>query len=393
MAVLVQKFGGASLASPEMVKSIAGNAAALAKSGRRLIVVISAMGKTTDQLIDLAGQVSARPVRRELDMLLSTGERVASALMSMAINEAGAPAVSFTGSQAGILTDDAHTNAKIVDLRPTRIESELQAGRVVVLAGFQGVSPTTKEVTTLGRGGTDLTAVCMAYHFKAERCEILKEVDGVFSADPRLEPNARRIPHLSFEALQELTFWGAKMVHHRAAELAARFGQKIFIGLAHGTGDGTVIDGAKMKFEQEKVLSVNSHADVVKLTVSARSQAEGWKKLEEALHASGIAWPQVLDSTQTPQGTVLLLTGSKDDLAAVRQLGGNDFHIERHALCSVTATCAGSIGSPVVGRLAHALEGQGIQAYHVLISPMSATFILDSTQLKIGVQTLHAFSN
>src|ERR1700754_5168088 len=189
--IIVQKYSGACLETPEKVRAVAADLADLHGRGCRVVVVVSAMGKTTDQLIEMAYQVSPRPNRRELDMLLTTGERISMSLMSMALSDLGVPAISFTGSQAGVMTDASHSAARIVDVRPVRVREELDRGRIVVLAGFQGVNPITREITTLGRGGSDTTAVAMAAALKAECCEIIKEVDGVCSADPRIVANSK----------------------------------------------------------------------------------------------------------------------------------------------------------------------------------------------------------
>src|SRR5215831_18068387 len=217
---IVQKYGGACLETPAKVRAVAKNLADLHAQGKRVVVVVSAMGKTTDQLIEMAYQVSPRPNRRELDMLLTTGERISMSLMSMALSDLGVPAISFTGSQAGVMTDDSHSSARILDVRPVRVREELDRGRVVVLAGFQGVNPVTKEITTLGRGGSDTTAVAMAAALQAERCEIIKEVDGICSADPRIVADAKPLRRVDFASLSEMCFLGAKVLHFRSVELA-----------------------------------------------------------------------------------------------------------------------------------------------------------------------------
>src|SRR5215472_10068675 len=218
--ITVQKYGGACLETPAKIRSIASSLADLHARGHRVVVIVSAMGRTTDELIRMAYQISPHPNRRELDMLLTTGERISMALMSMALSDLGVPAISFTGSQAGVMTDDSHSSARILDVRPTRVREELDRGRIVVLAGFQGVNPVTKEITTLGRGGSDTTAVAMAAVLKATCCEIIKEVDGVCSADPRIVPDAKPLRRVDFSSLSEMCFLGAKILHFRSVELA-----------------------------------------------------------------------------------------------------------------------------------------------------------------------------
>lgn len=197
-SLIVQKYGGATLADPDKIKTVSARIAEQAQDNS-LIVVVSAMGKTTNSLIDLANQVSQHPQRRELDMLLTVGERISMSLVSMALNDLGCPAISFTGSQAGIFTDDSHVNAFIKDVKPVRVEEALKNNKVVILAGFQGVSPISKEITTLGRGGSDTSAVAMAAAFNAERCEILKDVPAVFTADPNIVESAKPIHQLNYD--------------------------------------------------------------------------------------------------------------------------------------------------------------------------------------------------
>jgi aspartate kinase len=219
-STIVQKYGGACLETPAKIRAVARSLADLHGRGHRVVAIVSAMGKTTDQLIKMAYEVSPAPNRRELDMLLTTGERISMSLMSMALSDVGVPAISFTGSQAGVMTDNSHSSARILDVRSIRVCEELNHGRVVVLAGFQGVDPVTREITTLGRGGSDTTAVAMAAALKAKRCEIIKEVDGICSADPRIVPDAKPLRRVDFASLSEMCFLGAKILHFRSVELA-----------------------------------------------------------------------------------------------------------------------------------------------------------------------------
>src|SRR6201989_2195989 len=218
--IIVQKDGGACLETPAKIRAVASGLADLHRRGHRVVAIVSEMGKTTDELVKMAYQVSPHPNRRELDMLLTTGERISMSLMSMALSDFGVPSISFTGSQAGVMTDESHSSARILDVRPVRVREELDRGRIVVLAGFQGVSPATREITTLGRGGSDTTAVAMAAALRAERCEIIKEVDGICSADPRIVADAKPLRRVDFASLSEMCFLGAKVLHFRSVELA-----------------------------------------------------------------------------------------------------------------------------------------------------------------------------
>ena len=247
MAVVVQKYGGSSVADVHKLQQVAARVMRTRQQGHDVVVVVSAMGDSTDDLLAMAKQVSPNPARRELDMLLSAGERISMALLSMAIRELGGDAISFTGSQSGIITNDRHVDARIIEVRPFRVQDELARGKIVVIAGFQGVSY-KKEVTTLGRGGSDTTAVAMAAALDAEFCEICSDVDGVYSADPRVVPAARRIGTLSYEETQEMAEAGAKVLNAQAVEFAKEKGIAIYARATAGplpgadpSSDGTVV--------------------------------------------------------------------------------------------------------------------------------------------------------
>jgi aspartate kinase len=243
MSIVVQKYGGSSVADPEKLGRVADRVAETVRAGRRVVVVVSAMGKTTDQLLELARTIapesSGGPSRRELDMLLSTGERISMALLAMALEARGLSAISFTGSQSGILTNDRHSGARIIEVRPVRIEDELARGKVVIVAGFQGMSY-KREITTLGRGGSDTTAVALAAALGAD-CEIYSDVDGVYSADPRVVPEARHLDRLGYDEMQELAEHGAKVLNAQAVEWARKAGVVIHARATSGSAKETVI--------------------------------------------------------------------------------------------------------------------------------------------------------
>ncbi|MFL5376328.1 MAG: aspartate kinase, partial [Myxococcales bacterium] len=240
MGVVVQKYGGSSVADVDRIGRVAERIAATRDKGSQVVVVVSAMGDTTDELLALARKVSADPHRRELDMLLTAGERISMALLSMALHARGVPAVSFTGSQSGIITDGAHTNARILEVRPVRIHEELRKGKVVIVAGYQGVSR-EREVTTLGRGGSDTTAVALAAALEAELCEICSDVDGVYTADPRVVPQWKKLSELSHDEMQELSLAGAKVLNAQAVEFARDKGIVIHARSTFETSAGTRI--------------------------------------------------------------------------------------------------------------------------------------------------------
>jgi aspartate kinase len=266
VAIVVQKYGGSSVADVERIGIVADRVAATKASGLDVVVVVSAMGDTTDELLALARRVSPNPPRRELDMLLSAGERIAMALLSMALNERGIPAVSFTGSQSGIITSDAHTSARIVEVRPFRVQDELERGKVVIVAGYQGVSY-KREVTTLGRGGSDTTAVALAAALGAEACEIYSDVAGVFSADPRVVPGARRLPEISYEEMQELAEAGARVLNAQAVEFAKERGIALYARATTG-GDGETVVRRHAPRAPGRVVGVTSETGLVLLRLA-----------------------------------------------------------------------------------------------------------------------------
>jgi len=238
--VIVRKYGGSSLASVDRIREVARQIVAARKQGYAVVVVVSAMGRTTDELAHLARQVSPRPPRRELDMLLSVGERISMSLLSMALRDLDCPAISYTGSQCGLITDESHTAAEIVEVRPDRVRRSLAEGKVVVVAGFQGVSR-SREITTLGRGGSDATAVALAAALGAQRCEILKDVDGVFTADPHRLPDALRYETLTYDDLEALTTAGSEVVHPRAVAYARRHGVPLLVASSFRSSPGSQI--------------------------------------------------------------------------------------------------------------------------------------------------------
>ena len=239
MALIVQKYGGSSVADAEGMKRVAARIVAAKKAGNQVVVVVSAMGDTTDELIDLANQVSPIPPGRELDMLLTAGERISMALLAMAINNLGFEAQSFTGSQAGVITDSTHGKARIIDVTPGRIREAIDGGNIAIVAGFQGISQDTKDITTLGRGGSDTTAVALAAALDADVCEIYTDVDGIFSADPRAVPAARKLSTVTYEEMLELAAAGAKVLHLRCVEYARRYNLPIHVRSSFSPLEGT----------------------------------------------------------------------------------------------------------------------------------------------------------
>ncbi len=270
VGMIVQKFGGSSVADAEGMKRVAQRIVATKRAGHDVVVVVSAMGDTTDELIELANQVSPMPSGRELDMLLTAGERISMALLAMAISNLGHEARSFTGSQAGIITDSAHGRARVIDVSPGRIQEALDQGAIAIVAGFQGVSQDTKDITTLGRGGSDTTAVALAAALDADVCEIYTDVDGVFSADPRIVPAARQLKSVTYEEMLELAASGAKVLHLRCVEYARRFDLPIHVRSSFSNKEGTWVvkdypEGADM--EQAIIAGVAHDRSQAKITI------------------------------------------------------------------------------------------------------------------------------
>ena len=270
MGLIVQKFGGSSVADAEGMKRVANRIVATKKAGHQVVVVVSAMGDTTDELIDLANQVSPLPNGRELDMLLTAGERISMALLAMAIANLGHEARSFTGSQAGIITTSAHGRARVIDVTPGRIQEALKEGAIAIVAGFQGVSQDTNDITTLGRGGSDTTAVALAAALEADVCEIYTDVDGIFSADPRVVPAAKKLNTVTYEEMLELAASGAKVLHLRCVEYARRFDLPIHVRSSFSNKEGTWVvkdhpEGGKM--EQAIIAGIAHDKSEAKITI------------------------------------------------------------------------------------------------------------------------------
>ncbi len=269
MALVVQKYGGSSLESADRIKRVAERIVETRKAGNDVVVVCSAMGDTTDELLDLAQQVNPAPPERELDMLLTAGERISNALVAMAIEALGEQARSFSGSQAGVITTSAHQNARIIDVTPGRVHEALAEGQVVMIAGFQGVSQDNKDITTLGRGGSDTTAVAVAAAMNADVCEIYTDVDGVYTADPRIAPDARHLDRITYEEMLELAATGAKVLHLRAVEYARRYGVPLHVRSSYSPKPGTIVSGSveDLSVEQAMITGVAHDRSEAKVTV------------------------------------------------------------------------------------------------------------------------------
>lgn len=392
MGIVVQKYGGSSVADLDRIQRVADRVAATRAAGHGVVVVVSAMGDTTDELLGLARRVTENPSRRELDMLLSAGERISMALLSLALNARGVPALSFTGSQSGIITNDVHTNARIVEVRPYRVQDELAQGKVVIVAGYQGVSY-KKEVTTLGRGGSDTTAVALAAALDAERCEIYSDVDGVYSADPRQVPEARRLAEISYEEMQELAEAGARVLNSQAVEFAKDRGIAIYARAAHGGSGETIV----RKFPPRapgRVAGVASETGLALLT--AAGGPEGLERLLERLDARAVVGKQLLFTGRLPdsvQTSLLLSLENLHDFGLLRgelaSLGGA---VElREGVGAVSAIGAGiNADFTNLRRCLATLSTLGASVIGVSTSSFRISLLLEQAQIPSAVRRLHA---
>lgn len=386
--LIVQKYGGATLADPEKIKQVAQRICSLHTSGAKVVVIVSAMGKTTNQLIDLAKQVSVRPLLREMDMLLSVGERMSMSLLSMALNDLGCTAISFTGSQAGILTDDSHVNANILEVKAFRVEEALEQDKVVILAGFQGVSPKTKEITTLGRGGSDISAVAMADYLKADRCEILKDVDSVYTADPKLVTNARSIPQMSYRHLLEMTMWGAKVLHQRSVDLAAKKQVILFVGAADNAQSTGTLVTHDFTFERKYLLAINSYQRVFEIHLDTFSLADFQKYLQ--FHQVGQI--QVLHE----QDPTIWITAPDETLSSLHDFmvsGSHPARIIQSDLSSVSTTFTQNVTEADLRETLAFLKANEVSVLQSTLSEISLHFIVPSEQRSITIQKLHSLAS
>lgn len=359
--IVVQKFGGSSVGDLEKVKKVAARVKARRDEGWQLVVVVSAMGDTTDELLGLAKQLSADPPRRELDMLLTCGERISMALLSMALQELGVPAISFTGSQSGIITDDTHSQARIVEVKPARIEEALGAGKVVIVAGYQGVSR-GREVTTLGRGGSDTSAVALAAALQAD-CEIYSDVDGIFSADPRVVPSAKKLETISPEEMQELAAAGAKVLNAQAVEFAREHGIVIHAKSTHGGGTGTRIESRPAG--PGRVRGVTCEAELWALSVEGAPEPLLALLDEHQLKPRSVAFDErgrtlVLVPLQDVHGPEALRAKLPPNVTVLDSLGtvtcvGTGLHADAHVLRKAVRLAA-TLGAPVAALSSSALQ-------------------------------------
>jgi aspartate kinase len=396
MPLLVQKYGGTSVGSPERIQHVAERIVRTRRAGADLVVVVSAMGDATDDLIGLARQVSQRSHPREMDMLLTAGERISMALVSMAVNDRGQEAVSFTGSQSGIVTDTSHTRAKILEVKADRIREELGRGRVVIVAGFQGVSK-DREVTTLGRGGSDTTAVALAAALHAAECEIYTDVDGVYTSDPRIVPGARKIPRLSYDEMLELASLGAKVLHNRSVEIARRFDVPIHVRSSFNWNEGSrVARGSSM--EQVVIRGIAHDLDVAKIALVGVPDRPGVaSEIFQAVGGQGVNVRMIVQASGADgKNDVTFTVGSHEVntvlpvLEEVRKKIGARAFLYDPDVAMISVVGEGLATSPgTAGRVFSALAAAGVNIDLISTSSITITCVVRQADAERAVRSLH----
>ncbi|AIY15950.2 aspartate kinase [Pimelobacter simplex] len=406
MGIVVQKYGGSSVADAAGIKRVAQRIVNTKKAGHQVVVVVSAMGDTTDELIDLANEVSPLPPARELDMLLTAGERMSMAVLAMAIHDLGHEARSFTGSQAGVITDAEHGKAKIIDVTPGRIQTAIDEGAIAIVAGFQGVSQTTKDITTLGRGGSDTTAVALAVALRADVCEIYSDVDGIFTADPRIEPHARKVPRISYEETLEMAAQGAKILHLRCVEYARRYDMPIHVRSSFSEKEGTWVVKAEDVAQEESmeaaiITGVAHDRSQAKITVVGvpdkpgeaaaifRAVADAQINIDMIVQNVSAAATSLTDISFTlPSGEGQTAMTALDRLKAEVGFDGLQYD---DSIGKVSIVGAGMSSSPgISARFFEALSEAGVNIEMISTSEIRVSVVVAESQVQDAVNAAHA---
>jgi aspartate kinase len=397
MALIVQKYGGSSVADAERIKSVARRIAATKDKGEQVVIVVSAMGGTTDELIELARQVSTQPGERELDVLLSTGEIVSSTLLAMALRDMSYKAISLTGAQAGIQTDSTYSRARILRVESKRVVKELNKGNIVIVAGFQGITD-EMDITTLGRGGSDTTAVALAAGLVAEVCQIYTDVEGIYTADPHLVPEARHLTEIGYEEMLELASYGAKVIHPRAVELGELFNIPIVVASSFTDSPGTLIHGGVSMEVRNKARSVAHDLDVAKITVVGIPDRPGIAAaIFEPLAKAGINIDTIVQNASIENITDLTFTVAKSQLnramAVVKPIAesiGAKQCVSDSQLGKVSVIGTGIQNTPgYAARMFGVLSEQGINIQLITTSEIRITCIIDEAMVTDAVRALH----
>ena len=397
MALIVQKYGGTSVGSIERIEAVAAKVAAVRDRGDQVVVVVSAMSGETNRLIALAQEISEFPSSREMDVLLSTGEQVTIALLSMALHKLGCPARSYTGGQVRILTDSAFSKARILDIDGAPVQADLDAGKVVVVAGFQGVNE-AGNITTLGRGGSDTTAVAMAAALKADECQIFTDVDGVYTTDPRVEPKARKLDKITFEEMLEMASLGSKVLQIRAVEFAGKYNVPLRVLSSFEEGDGTLITFEEDDMEQAKISGIAFSRDEAKLTILGVPDQPGvaysilgpvsGANIEVDMIVQNIAKDETTDFTFTVHRNdchkALELLHETAEVVGAREVIGTE-NIVKISLVGVGMRSHAGIASKMFETLAQ----EGINIQMISTSEIKISVVVDQKYLELGVRALH----
>lgn len=396
MSIVVQKYGGTSVADAERIRAVAARAVTTHKSGNDVVVVVSAMGKSTDELITLAGEVTPNAHPREMDMLLTAGERISMALLAMAIQDYGVGSMSLTGSQAGILTTEAHGQAEIIGIRGDRVRDGLAEGKIVIVAGFQGFSPETRDVTTLGRGGSDATAVALAASLEADVCEIFTDVDGVFTADPRVVPNATKLDEITFEEMLELASSGAGVLMARSVEFGRRYNIPIHVRSSFHGGVGTWVKEETM--EQAIIRGVAHDVSEAKVTVHGVPDSPGLAaQLFEPLAESGVMVDMIVQNVSREGVTDISFTVPRSDLPtaetvsrlAADAIGADGVAVDQN-IAKISLVGAGmkdELG--IAGTMFRILADHGVNIDMISTSPIRISCVVRGDDVAAAVQGLH----
>ncbi|HDP37377.1 MAG TPA: aspartate kinase [Candidatus Atribacteria bacterium] len=395
--IIVQKYGGSSVANIERIKKVAEKIIEKAKEGNKVVVVVSAMGKTTDKLIKMAGQITSSPNERELDMLISTGEQVSIALLTMAIHSLGCDAISFTGMQAGIVTNAVHTKAKVTAVNHKKIKLALEKGKIVIVAGFQGIDA-NGDITTLGRGGSDTTAIALAAQLGASRCEIYTDVGGVYTADPQIVPSARRISVISYDEMAEMASLGAKVMHYRAIDLARNYKVMIIVKSSFIPGEGTIIKEADSMLEKVIVRGVTHETNVGKIVVQEVPDIPGIAyKLFKTLAEKEIIVDMIIQSSHHNEINDIAFTVASSDFdkatktteQVAKEIKAKGV-LSEPEVAKVSIVGAGITSDPsIAARMFGALAKEGVNIDMISTSGIRISCLISSSRIEDAVRAIH----
>jgi aspartate kinase len=398
MSLIVQKYGGTSVGSIERIQAVAAKVKASRDAGHQVVVVVSAMSGETDRLLGLAHELQAQPSPRELDVLLSTGEQVTIALLAMALEAQGCPARSYTGAQVQVRTDSAHNKARITDIDGARVRADLEMGRVVVVAGFQGIDE-HGNITTLGRGGSDTSAVAMAAALNADECQIYTDVDGVYTTDPRIEPRARRLPRITFEEMLEMASLGSKVLQIRAVEFAGKYQVPLRVLSSFEPGEGTLITFEENDVEEAKIAGIAFAKDEAKLTILGVPDQPGVAhKILGPISAANIEVDMIIQNIAADaQTTDFTFTVHRNDYAkalailedTAKALSAREVHGDEHIVKVSLVGVGMRSHAGIASRMFEALAREGINIRMISTSEIKISVVIDEKYLELGVRALH----